>query len=471
MRMGGIAQDPSAGADATHPGVRRTVARPAGSVRTRLIRGGSWALAGKTAAAFSGLAANVLLTRVLAPADLGAYYLAASLAFVGGIIGVFGLDQTVVRLIASGLHGSGRVVLRRAAMLVACFAAGAGLLIIAARPLWAEYLLGMPQLRGVAVLIGAWAAVVAFQRLTSEGFRGLHDIRAASFFDRAAPTLLLAAALLIPMAMRRTIGLATALGLALAAAVVSLWIAFAILRRRLPGEAGTPAVPAATALLAMSAPLMVSSAAFYALVHVDIWVVGAILRAEDVALYGAASKLVTVVAMPLMIVNAVLPPLIAELHAAGDRARLERVVRVSATAAGVPAALVLISFIVAGEAILGFAFGDFYRSSAVVLALLSIGQLVNVWAGSCGFVLIMTGKVTAMMRITAATGTITMVAAVALARPLGIAGVAAAMAFGLLLQNVLMVLAVRRLAGVWTHVTLKPEHLRGLRSLFSRTAR
>jgi O-antigen/teichoic acid export membrane protein len=40
---------------------------------------------------------------------------------------------------------------------------------------------------------------------------------------------------------------------------------------------------------------------------------GALGSLEEVAIYGAASKLVTFVAMPLLIVNLVLPPIVAEM--------------------------------------------------------------------------------------------------------------------------------------------------------------
>ena len=42
---------------------------------------------------------------------------------------------------------------------------------------------------------------------------------------------------------------------------------------------------------------------------------------------------------------------------------------------------------------------DYYSEGAIVLALLSLGQLVNVWAGSCTITLMMTGQQNALFFI------------------------------------------------------------------------
>ena len=65
--------------------------------------------------------------------------------------------------------------------------------------------------------------------------------------------------------------------------------------------------------------------------------------------------------------------------------------RTVATIAGLPALFALFTFIAFGDTLLFFIFGEFYVDAWVVLVVLSVGKLVNVWTGSCGVTLMMTG--------------------------------------------------------------------------------
>jgi Na+-driven multidrug efflux pump len=62
--------------------------------------------------------------------------------------------------------------------------------------------------------------------------------------------------------------------------------------------------------------------------------------------------------MPLLIVNLVLPPIVAEMYAQGQRGRLERTLRTFSTLAGIPSLLVLLVFMLLGGSILGLVYGE-----------------------------------------------------------------------------------------------------------------
>jgi O-antigen/teichoic acid export membrane protein len=158
--------------------------------------------------------------------------------------------------------------------------------------------------------------------------------------------------------------------------------------------------------------------------------------------------------MPLMILSLVVTPLIAEMYAQRRRTELERTLRTMATLGSIPASLVLATFVLLGGPILGLVYGDYYRTGATVLALLSLGQLVNVWTGCCTTTLMMTGHQLAMMTITMVCGSLTIVAILLVVGPYGSTGVAVATAAGLGLRNILMWLGARAATGMWTHAGL-----------------
>ena len=162
----------------------------------------------------------------------------------------------------------------------------------------------------------------------------------------------------------------------------------------------------------------------------------------------------------LLIIDAVVPPFIAEMHAKKKKKELEHSLRVTATIAGIPSFLVVIILIFFAGPILGLIYGDYYREGAIALTILSLGQLVRVWSGSCGMVLMMTGHQTRMMAITICCGLLTAAIAVSLIRSYSFIGVASATAFGTMTQSLLMVFSVKQKIGLWTHIRLPLGALR-----------
>jgi O-antigen/teichoic acid export membrane protein len=181
-----------------------------------------------------------------------------------------------------------------------------------------------------------------------------------------------------------------------------------------------------------------------------------------VALYGAASRLVFFVATPLIVVSQVVPPIIAELHARGERKQLERTLRSVSTVAGLPAALVLGAFIVAGSFILSIAYGPYFRGAATVLVILSFARLTAVCTGSSGVALMMTGHQRTMMLITVGCGAFALVAEILLAPRYGMTGVAAATCTAQIMLNLLQLVLARVHLGIWTHARLSLEPIKEL---------
>jgi O-antigen/teichoic acid export membrane protein len=207
-------------------------------------------------------------------------------------------------------------------------------------------------------------------------------------------------------------------------------------------------------------PSLITNTAIYLLGSgVDVLVLGAFYPQHYVAVYGAATRLVTLVATPLWVVRGVMAPLIAELHAQGRKEELEQASRSSASLAGIPSLLVLGLFIVAGGKILGAYQGAYYVQGATILAVLSFGRMIAVWAGPCAVTLLMTGYQRIMMYVTVGTGLLSVALGILVAPHFGRMGVAVTTSSVIVLQNVMLVLLSKRLVGVWTHVEFNPRKL------------
>jgi O-antigen/teichoic acid export membrane protein len=111
---------------------------------------------------------------------------------------------------------------------------------------------------------------------------------------------------------------------------------------------------------------------------------------EATGIFGIANAAASLVALPLVAINAPLGPAVAGAYAEGDQERLQQLARKAARgtlALALPAGLVLILF---GRALLPL-FGPEFVASYPALVILCLAQLFNVGMGSVGLLLQMTG--------------------------------------------------------------------------------
>lgn len=467
------------------PGLRAADNTKAGALdasllRRRLLSGGAWAIGGKMGAVLIALLSNLLLARLLTPQDFGAYLLVVSVVAVGAVLSCLGLNNATVRFVAEST-GLGRLARTRRTVAVVVGLGISGALVVGL----AYYAgvggllgraLGVPALAGLAGLIAGWIFIAAAQELFAETFRGFHDVRLATLLggmtigDSAG--LIMRGLFLACLAGLWFAGGETDLTTIVLIAVSSGTITALVSGLFLYFRTASLAAPAedATAedgvrvrnVLGVSLPLLVNNLTLIFLTRADLWIIAAFSSLEQVAVYGVASRLMLLVTMPLTVSNAVLPPVIAELHARGERERLENTMRPIATLAAVPAALVLGIFVVAGGPILGHLYGGFYASGGAILAVLSLGKLAAVWGGSCGLTLQMTGHQKLLMTISIVSGLFFIAGALLVVRDYGAVGVAGVAAASIALQNLLTVLGARAKTGMWTHVVLSAVPVRKL---------
>lgn len=411
--------------------------------------------------ALAVIAATALLARLLQPRDMGGYFLALSLVSLGALLGSLGLNQAIVRFVAESVglrrYGQTRRVVRTVFGVGVLGAVGVGVAYLLFGRLLGSALFHAPALVAVTGLVAVWMVAMTLQTLLAEAFRGFNDIRLATLFGGLAAWGLLVPCLVLLWSFKDQVNLATVVLLSVASTFASALLAGWLLYRKvsaLPRQGVDGDDARLGGILRAAWPMLVANLTLFAVMQADLWIVGAFRPQTEVAVYGAAAKLVILVAMPLHIVNAVVPPLIAELYAQGRRRELERTLRLAATVAGIPAFLTLAGFLLLGSPLLGLVYGDYYRAGWTVLALLSLGQLVNVWVGSCGMVLTMTGHQTTMMVLTVASGILTVAVGLAVVGRYGATGVAAATAVGITLQQILLWLAARSTTNMWTHVTI-----------------
>lgn len=418
----------------------------------RVATAGVWAIAGRAGLGLTGLTVNALVVRLLQPDHVGIYFLIVSGIAMAVVVSQFGLQHAVVRLAAEaiGVGEPGRAAgVIRFALLTGCgLAACVGMVIAVSGDALIRYSPIGVLVPGTTALIGIWVVAKTAEGLVAESFRGLHDVRLATLQN-----MLLANFLLVLMLGVLWLGsqanLLLVMALSVSATLVAAIAGFPLLQRRLKRLA--PAIrPKPIAVLRTAAPMLVTSIMLIVISQADLWIVGWFLSPEQAAVYGSAIRLVQLVMVPMLIVNAVLPPYIASLYSEGRVAELEQIVRAAASVGCIPTACVLMVLWLAAAPLLELIYGPFYRDGAATLILVSAGQLVNGLVGASAVVLMMTGHQFSIMWISLVCVAFQVVSSVALVEHYGLEGVAAATGLSIALHGLLSLVWVKRKTGMWT---------------------
>lgn len=455
---------------ASAPAVREGTGRK-GGIANRIARGSAWTISTRIAGMIGGFAASALAAHLLSGPDFGAYVLATTVVTTAAIIAHFGLPRTVVRLVADALardeRGRARGAIHTVARLnvVGGLAVGA-ILAFGGGQYLAHHLFHRSRgLATVMVFVGVWAAAEGIRLTFSETFRGFHDIRRASLLGDPMRSVLMALGFVVLKVTVDSTSLRTAVIVSLAASLATCVLAGGALWPRVRALHARTRRVAPALVLAIAIPLTLSDLTGMIVAQGDVWVVGAFRSSTDVGLYGAASRLVIMMSLPLFVMNGVVSPMIAELWAQGRTRALETMLRGATTLATIPSLLGFAVVALAGGPIMRIAYGPHFARGGHILAILGFGVAFGVAAGSCNFALIMTGH----HRVVAVVSAITLVVAVGGeiigAHVAGMTGIAVASSGSTVFQNVVLTAMAKRRIGIWTQATLSPQKVRAFLAL------
>lgn len=433
------------------------------AVRNRDVSGGLWIFAGRAFFAASALLVNILLSRLLAPAGFGAYMMAFNIAFFGGVLGVLGLNQSIIRFVSESLRLNSRERAKRAVRLSLQLAVlgglGAGTLYVLLQIFLLKSLPGPAFTASAAIWTGLWILLNVLQGLLSECFRAFGFIKEATLFSGVLSNFLMLCAFGFMMGSGiSAAGIGTVLAVITVSQLFSCLTAGICLLRRLRSrdQKRGLAVPAAELLcvrelLRVSFPMMASNAALFLLTSSDIWILGIFRGEEEAAVYGAAVRLMAVLNFFVVLMNTVMTTLLSRPASGEGHADLMKPGKAVVALATVPAMLVAACFVFFGRTVMEAAFGIHYGAGHGLLAVLSLGQLVNLIAGPSGLLLTLTGHERIMLRITAVTSVFTAAGAVTAAYGSGPLALAWVMVAGLLIQNGWMWNEARKRVGISLH--------------------
>lgn len=408
----------------------------------------------RVASLVMGIAATVLLARILGPDKFGLYSLVLAAATLAALPAHAGLGTLVLRITsAEYVKGAYSLVLGmwrwtiRAQATISVAVMG-----IAALALW----LVSGQLTSDevhATIFGILLTpVLALSATRIAMMRGLGDPVAGVMLEALLqPALLLVGLVMLWLVSR--LEPVSALALYLGTVLVTFVFGYFLVLWRSPKEIfqATPEYQAGEWWRAVF-PLALLVGIERLIKYTDILLLGALGTAADVGLYRVAVQGADVIVFALAVIMLVFGPRLARLHAQGDTASLQKLVTQGSRWSMVAAGLSFLVLLIAGEWLLTVVFGVRYTESIQPLLILAAGQLVVAWFGVTLTVLKMTGneRSSAVILGAAAVGNVAL--NYILIPPLGPTGAAIATALTLGVSRVALSRIVQKRLGVYAGV-------------------
>ena len=420
-----------------------------------LLQGGVWALIGKVGVAVLSLFLSMLLVRMLSAEEVGTYLLALNLVVFLSITGRFGLESSLLRLVADasarGLHRRVYLSVLYGIVFTTLLCVIIGSLYYFSFSALLVNAVDSELLASVSWAIPFWTLLFSFQMIIAELFRAFKNIRESVFFGGLLTSALTVSFFLLSEYFRLDLDITLVLQAIICLMLINVLMGVWKLGRKVVFMRGGEGTIAVSELFYQSWPLYINALVFFLMSQSDLWILAYFGSDEDVAIYGIVARTVLIIAIGLTVINTIVSPLIAQHAAHGEWNLLERLLKVTSAIVAFPALLCLLAFMIYSEEILKLLYGDIYAIGSNVLIILGISQVVSVLSGSCGATLLMTGHKMTIMYIALASAIIGISLSILLVGAYELEGVATGVLVGNLVCQLGALFAVKRFVGIWTY--------------------
>lgn len=418
-----------------------------------VLRGAAVAFLVKVAGSGVAFAFNIYLARALGAQGAGVYFLALSVVTVSSVIARFGMDNTLLRFIAASAASNDWVTIKGVAnkslLLVSSTALTLTIVIMSIADWAALTIFNKPEMGSVLRIMALAIFPFSLVTLFAEMLRALKLVLGSQVVQ----------GLLVPIInLTMLYALVTLFGLL--AAPISYLIA-TITAALLGWFLWRKATAQASNIVGNFSwkTLFDSCIPLYGIALLNegflqgfpYLVLGMFSSSVEVAIFGAAMRTSMLVALVLVVVNIMVAPKMAGLYQQKRYRELEQLMRKSTLMMSVAALPVLFIFMAFPGWVMSF-FGESFREGAFVLAILTVGQAVNVICGPVGYFLMMTAQEKLLRKSVFISAVILAVTSVGLIPFYGAMGAAIASAMALVTLNILAVFFVK---GRMAHLKLE----------------
>jgi O-antigen/teichoic acid export membrane protein len=432
----------------------------------RVAKGGILNLVGAVANGSLGFVLVVIVTNGFTQRIAGTFFTATAVFVILLAVVELGATTGLVRWIPAYLvhkrDGDARAVLRIAIVPVLGVSVCVAVIVAVVAPHIADVIVSDPRarptfvvaLRGLAIFLPI-AALYDCLLAASRGYRAFKPTVIVERIGRSAATPLAAVAVLLAGGGAAALSVSWAAPYVIACCAAAGFLELEIRRRRQRQRQDESAV-----LLAPQ-PIRNIRAEFWrytsargvsrilqvALLRVDIVLVSMFLDERAVAIYAAATRLVTVGLLGVQAVQEVVQPILSRLHTINDREGMRHIFRISTAWVMSLTWPAYLTGAVLAPLLLRL-FGPGYGAGEKPLIILALAMLVATGAGAVDVMLLMSGRSLLSLGNIAAALATDIIGNILLIPRWGIVGAAISWAFALMVSNGLALSQVRRIFGV-----------------------
>jgi O-antigen/teichoic acid export membrane protein len=422
-----------------------------------LVRSVAGSGAVQLAGMFAAFLVGVQLARGLGVTGYGYYGIAMAVVTLATIPGTLGIPKLVTREVAAAgarkdlgalfgvLQWADRVCWRISAVVAIAMAIGAAIAWRTSSPvLGATILLGAPMI-AMLPLIGIRGAAL----------RGLNYIVLGQLSYALLRPVAMSMFLFAIFLVGRRVGAPTAMAANSVIAAAALLLTQWWLARRLPDDRPTAVTANSRGWFASTIPMALTDAVQSLQLQLSVLLLGIVTVPAQVGLFRVSTATAAVIVVPVTVVNTVVIPMFARLHAENDHSRLQRLLTSSALVQFAGVFLLSLPLLLAGGYLFGFVFGPEYAPAASTIRILAIGAIVSAAFGPNASLLNMTGHERCVTRAVSAALVVNLAVVAVLAPRLGSAGSACGVLAGQCCWNLMLWLDARRRLSLETSIAGK----------------
>lgn len=294
----------------------------------------------------------------------------------------------------------------------------------------------------------------AYALFFGEIIRGLHNGRTGTAIQQSIPYLIASAAIVVWMQFSVEQDASTVLLSLTGGTIVALMVGMWALRKAtcvMQGE-GKAEVDFRFKLLA---PFVFTDFLLAMQQQGHVMILAGVTESDEVGLFSAAFRAATLIALPLSVVNASIPSTIAEQLSANNKEKLSRILIQTSSLSLIVAVVICVPLLIFSEELLSLIFGKEYMEASTAFRIMLIAQILNVWTGSPGKVIMIAQKSKALFFITIPSVMGGLLLTYYAGTHYGSVGAAMGAFFSLVVHNTIMAIYCAKILKVHCHATAK----------------
>lgn len=421
--------------------------------RDEIFNNAFYSLAIKILSVFLAYFFNFYISRKYGAVSIGILNVAVSFMSLFSVMAVFGFDQVILRLFAQysdNIFALKKIYFKVAVFVVLISIFFSSLMILYSKTI-SIYLLKSEGYRTMIFFVAVTIPFLAINSINVEAIRGLKLVKDSELFRMFYGSLinLIVFFLLLTFVQFNNFipVLSTIIG-TLFTSILSSW--FLIRKLKLDSGLGNEPYIRGKDLLSISIPMLIIAASNIFTNYIPVYILAYLKSPKDVGIYNIAFKIATVTSFFLVSINSIVAPKFAELYWSNKTKELKKTVLKSAKLnfwSSTPVLLPFIFFPKFFMGLFGIEFVEGYRS----LIILSIGQFVNAFCGSVGYLLTMTGNQDVFRNIYFISTILNLLLCFILIPLLGVDGAALSFSISMIFWNVLSLIIVKKKFGFVTY--------------------